>query len=111
VTKSIVSLLYGMALADGLVPGLDDSLLDHFPAYADLAADPRRRKILVRHALAMQMATEWSEDLPYTDPRNSEIAMEMAADIATALCSIAPWSANRAAAGPTTAGRRQSLPV
>ena len=79
-TKSIVSLLYGMALADGLVPGLDDSLLDHFPAYADLAADPRRRKILVRHALAMQMATEWSEDLPYTDPRNSEIAMEMAAD-------------------------------
>jgi len=34
----------------------------------------------VRHALSMQMATEWSEDLPYTDPRNSEIAMEMAAD-------------------------------
>ena len=28
----------------------------------------------------MQMGTEWNEDLPYTDPRNSEIAMEMAAD-------------------------------
>ncbi len=80
VTKSIVSLLYGMALSKGLVPSLDESLVEHFPEYADLAADPRRREILVRHALSMRMGTEWSEDLPYTDPRNSEIAMEMATD-------------------------------
>jgi CubicO group peptidase (beta-lactamase class C family) len=80
VTKSIVSLLYGMALADGLVPEVDEGLTAHFPEYADLATEASRRGILVRHALSMQMGTEWSEDLPYTDPRNSEIAMEMAAD-------------------------------
>ena len=80
VTKSIVSLLYGIALSDSLVPKLDESLIAQFPEYGDLAADPHRRGILVRHALNMQMGTEWSEDLPYTDPRNSEIAMEMAAD-------------------------------
>ena len=80
VTKSIVSLLYGIALSDSLVPKLDESLIAQFPEYGDLAADPHRRGILVRHALTMQMGTEWSEDLPYTDPRNSEIAMEMAAD-------------------------------
>ena len=80
VTKSVVGLLYGIARAEGLVPDLDQSVIAQFPDYADLAADPKRRKILLRHALAMQMGTEWSEDLPYTDPKNSEIAMEKAAD-------------------------------
>ncbi len=80
VTKSVVSLLYGIALSDSLVPKLDEGLIAQFPEYGDLAADPQRRGILVRHALTMQMGTEWSEDLPYTDPRNSEIAMERAAD-------------------------------
>lgn len=80
VTKSIVGLLYGIALDEGLVPGLDDPLLDQFPEYADLASDPGRRRILVRHALSMTMGTQWNEDLPYSDPANSEIAMERSAD-------------------------------
>lgn len=80
VTKSVVGLLYGMALAEGQVPGLDESLVLQFPELSDLAADPQRRRMTVRHALSMKMGTEWSEDVPYTDPRNSEIAMEMAED-------------------------------
>lgn len=81
VTKSVVSLLYGVALSEGLVPGLDEPLIDHFPEYSDLAADADRRRILVRHALSMTMGTEWDEiAIPYTDPKNSEIAMEMADD-------------------------------
>ncbi len=80
VTKSIAGLLYGIALNEGLVPGLDESLVAQFPQYDDLAADAKRRKMTVRHALSMTMGTEWNEDLPYTDLRNSEIAMEMAAD-------------------------------
>lgn len=80
VTKSVTGLLYGIALSEGIVPGLDESLLQQFPEYADLASDPQRNKIRVRHALSMKMGTEWNEDLPYSDPRNSEIAMEQAAD-------------------------------
>ncbi len=80
VTKSIVGLLYGIALAEGAVPGLDAPLIAQFADYADLAADPARAGILVRHALSMKMGTEWNEDLPYSDPRNSEIAMENAED-------------------------------
>ena len=79
VSKSIVGLLYGIALAEGRVPALDQPLVDHFP-YADLAADPARRRMTVAHALSMTLGTEWDEALPYTDPRNSEIAMEMAPD-------------------------------
>lgn len=80
VTKSIVGLLYGIALEAGKVPPLNASVLASFPQYADLAQEPQRRAIQVRHLLSMQMGTEWNEDLPYTDPRNSEIAMEMAED-------------------------------
>ena len=80
VSKSIVSLLYGIALAEGKVPSIDAPLVGEFPEYDDLVNDPDRRRITVEHALTMTMGLEWNEDLPYTDPRNSEIAMERAPD-------------------------------
>lgn len=80
VTKSVTSLLYGIALEKNLVPALDTPLVDGFPEYPDLVADPQRRKITIGHAFSMSMGMEWDESLPYTDPRNSEIAMEMAPD-------------------------------
>jgi CubicO group peptidase (beta-lactamase class C family) len=79
-TKSIVGLLYGIALADGKVPTPDQKLLAQFPEYPDLAADPQRAALTVGHVLTMTLGTEWDEQLPYTDPRNSEIAMERAPD-------------------------------
>lgn len=80
VTKSVVGLLYGIALDRGLVPPPDAPLMAQFPEYGDLAADPARAGITVGHALTMTLGTEWDEGRPYTDPENSEIAMEMAAD-------------------------------
>lgn len=80
VTKSVVGLLYGIALDRGLVPPPTASLLAQFPHYADLAADPTRQKLTVEHALTMTLGMKWDENRPYTDPENSEIAMELAAD-------------------------------
>ncbi len=80
VSKSVVGLLYGIALDEGRVPALDTPLLEAFPAYTGLAGDERRRSIRISHALAMTMGLEWNEDLPYNDPRNSEIAMERSKD-------------------------------
>ncbi len=80
ITKSIVGLLYGIALSEGSVPPLDTPLLDVFSDYDDLRDGSEREDITVRHALTMQMGTAWDESLPYTDPRNSEIAMERAED-------------------------------
>ena len=80
VSKSIVSLLYGIAMAEGLAPGLDQSLVDQFPEYEDLAVDSQRKKLKVAHALSMTLGLRWDESLPYTDPRNSETAMDMAPD-------------------------------
>jgi CubicO group peptidase (beta-lactamase class C family) len=80
VTKSIVGLLYGGALDRGLVPSPDAPLLAQFPEYPDLAADPPRVGLKVEHALTMTLGLEWDEQRPYTDPANSEIAMEQAED-------------------------------
>jgi CubicO group peptidase (beta-lactamase class C family) len=80
VTKSLVGLLYGMALADGKVPPPDAVLVDQFPEYPDLAADPARRRLTVAHVLSMTLGLEWNENLPYTSAANSEIAMELAPD-------------------------------
>lgn len=80
VTKSVVGLLYGIALAEGQVPTLETPLIEAFPEYADLPEDPRRDRMTVAHALSMQLGTEWDESLSYADPRNSEHALELAED-------------------------------
>jgi CubicO group peptidase (beta-lactamase class C family) len=82
VTKSIVGLLYGVALAARKVPAPDAPLFAQFPRYADLVeADPRRKRLTIAHALTMTLGTAWDESTyPYSDPRNSETAMDLAAD-------------------------------
>lgn len=80
VSKSIVGLLYGIALDAGQAPALDAPIVDSFPEYKDLAADRERRRMTVSDALTMRLGTQWNEDLPYDDPNNSEIAMELSKD-------------------------------
>ena len=79
-TKSVVSILFGIAFADGAIESLDTSVLDYFPEYQDLQTD-ERRKIQLHHLLSMSSGLHWDEDTyPYTDPRNSETAMDLASD-------------------------------
>ena len=82
VTKSVVALVYGVALAAGKVPPPDAPLYAQFPEYPDLvAADRRRAERTVGHALSMTLGMQWNEiGLPYDDPKNDEIGMEMAKD-------------------------------
>lgn len=80
VTKSIVAMLYGIALSQGRVAPPEAPLLAQFPEYPDLAADPRRARWTIDHALTMTLGTEWNENVPYTSTANSELAMEHAPD-------------------------------
>ena len=79
-TKSIVSLLYGIARRDGLVPPASARLLEQFPQYPDLAGDTAKRRLTVAHALSMRMGLAWNEDFTYADPANGEREMEAAPD-------------------------------
>ena len=80
-SKSIVGLLYGIALQQGKVPAPEAPLFSAFPEYADLADKQGREQLTIQHVLTMTMGTDWDESsLPYADPRNSEIAMDHAPD-------------------------------
>jgi len=81
VSKSVVGLLYGIALAEGKVPPPEAKLYAQFPEYADLAAQPGRDRLTIAHVLSMTLGFEWDElTIPYGDPRNSENAMVDAPD-------------------------------
>jgi CubicO group peptidase (beta-lactamase class C family) len=79
VTKSIASLLYGVALGQGLVPDPDQSLLVQFPEYPDLARDANKARLTIAHALTMTLALAWSDDIPWQSIP-TEVAMERAPD-------------------------------
>ncbi|WP_223166717.1 serine hydrolase domain-containing protein [Nonomuraea sp. SYSU D8015] len=80
VSKSVVALLYGIALDEGLVPEPRAGLVEQFPEYPDLVADRERTHLTIEHALTMTLGLDWDESAPYTSPANSEIAMELAPD-------------------------------
>jgi CubicO group peptidase (beta-lactamase class C family) len=80
VSKSIVGLLYGIALSRGMVPSVDQPLLAQFPRYTDLPDLWQRRQWTIAQAITMSLGIDWNEDLPYDDPRNGQTAMEAAAD-------------------------------
>jgi CubicO group peptidase (beta-lactamase class C family) len=80
VTKSIVGLLYGIALSEGKVPSLDQPLLAQFPQYTDLPDMAQRRRWTIAQAMTMTLGTDWDEEISYDDPRNGQTAMEAAPD-------------------------------
>jgi CubicO group peptidase (beta-lactamase class C family) len=80
-SKSLVGLLYGIALDRGLVPPPEAALFSAFPDHADLARKDGRDQLTIHHVLTMSMGTDWDESsLVYSDPRNSETAMDAAPD-------------------------------
>ncbi len=80
ISKTVVAILYGIALADGRVPALDTPAIDALPEYAALAT-PERRRVTIRHMLTMTSGFAWDEfTLPYSNPANSERMMDAAPD-------------------------------
>ncbi|WP_083841400.1 serine hydrolase [Bradyrhizobium sp. STM 3843] len=81
VSKSIVGLAYGIALAEGKVPPPEAKLYEQFPEYSDLASQPGRDRLTIHNVLSMTLGFEWDEiSIPYGSPANSENAMDDAPD-------------------------------
>jgi CubicO group peptidase (beta-lactamase class C family) len=79
ISKSVVSLLVGIAVDRGLIRGIDEPVFTFFPEFASLRT-PEKNRILVRHLLTMSSGIKWDEERPYTDPENSERRMVLAPD-------------------------------
>ncbi len=73
ISKSVVSLLFGIALDRGLIASVDDPVHIYFPDYAVLRT--RKRTHSATALLTMTSGLEWDEHRSYDDPKNNEIMM------------------------------------
>jgi CubicO group peptidase (beta-lactamase class C family) len=79
VTKSVISLLVGIAIDRKLIAGVDQPVFTFFPEYEPVRS-VEKDHILLRHLLAMSSGLAWDEKRPYSDSRNSETQMARAED-------------------------------
>jgi CubicO group peptidase (beta-lactamase class C family) len=71
VSKSVTSLLVGIAIDRKLISGVDEPVVKFFPEFESLKT-PGWDKITIRDLLTMSSGMKWEENLPWTDPRNDE---------------------------------------
>ena len=70
VSKSMTSLLFGIAMDRGSISDLDEKIFESFPEYRALNSD-EKGDITLRHLLTMTDGFTWDEEAyPYTDHRN-----------------------------------------
>jgi CubicO group peptidase (beta-lactamase class C family) len=79
ITKSVTSLVLGIAIGRGWLPGVEAPVLSLLPQYADLRSAATEH-ITLRDLLTMSAGLKWDETLPYTNPDNSEIQMDFSPD-------------------------------
>ena len=78
ISKSVTSLLVGIAFDRGLLADLDARAFSFFPEYEALRT-PEKDRITLRHLLTMSSGLAWDETtVPFTDPSNTYSQMEVA---------------------------------
>lgn len=80
VTKTVASVIIGVAVSRGDFPGIDTPVLKFFDTTKVANIDDRKRRVTVRHLLTMSGGFDWNENLPYTDPKNTASQLEESAD-------------------------------
>jgi CubicO group peptidase (beta-lactamase class C family) len=71
ISKSVTSLLIGIAVSEDRFPSLDSSVIDYFSEYADLRTLQNGR-ITFRHLLTMSHGLQWDENRSWKSRANNE---------------------------------------
>ena len=83
VTKSITSACIGIAIDNGFIESVHQSIFDYLPEYQHLNKDGKDR-ITIEHLLTMSSGLEWNEwALPYSNPKNDVIMLYQVEDPVT----------------------------
>lgn len=70
VSKTVTSVIFGIAVKEGFITDLDEKIIDIFPEYSDILTG-EKADITVRHLLTMSSGLAWDESsTPYGDPSN-----------------------------------------
>jgi len=81
VSKTVSSVILGIAIRRGdFKAGLDTPVLKYFDESRVKNVDDRKRRITLRHVLTMTAGLEWTENVPYDDPRSDSSLMEATDD-------------------------------
>ncbi|MBK8812474.1 MAG: serine hydrolase [Acidobacteria bacterium] len=80
VSKTITSIIFGVARARGDFPDIDTPVLKYFDESKIANVDDRKRRMTIRHLLTMSAGLDWNEELPYSDPKNTGSQMEASHD-------------------------------
>ena len=80
VTKTVTSVIIGVATARGEFPDLATPILKFFDESKVANVDERKRRVTIRHLLTMTGGFDWNEELPYNDSNNSASLMEASFD-------------------------------
>jgi CubicO group peptidase (beta-lactamase class C family) len=80
VTKTVTSIVIGIAVGRREFPALETPVLSFFDAAKVANLDERKRRMTLRHVLTMTTGLDWNEDLPYADPNNAASLMEASFD-------------------------------
>jgi CubicO group peptidase (beta-lactamase class C family) len=80
VSKSVASLVLGIAIDRGLIRSIDEPIFSFFPELSDLRS-PEKDRIRLSHVLTMSTGLKWEEATPSTgNDNNDEARMHMASD-------------------------------
>jgi CubicO group peptidase (beta-lactamase class C family) len=79
VSKSVASLVVGIAMDRGLISSINEPIFSFFPELSDLRT-PEKDGIQLVHALTMSMGLQWVEAVPDNDGNNDEERMHRAPD-------------------------------
>ncbi|MDD5622827.1 MAG: serine hydrolase [Actinomycetota bacterium] len=74
-TKSITSICIGIAIDEGFIESINQSIFDYLPEYQHLAADGKE-EITIENLLTMTSGLDWKEwNAPYSSPENDAIGI------------------------------------
>jgi CubicO group peptidase (beta-lactamase class C family) len=81
VSKTVTSVIFGIAMTRGdFKAGLDTPVLKYFDITKVKNVDERKRRMTLRDVLTMTMGLDWTENVPYDDPRSDSSLMEATDD-------------------------------
>lgn len=76
VTKSVTSAALGIALDEGLITGVDVSVLPFFSSYSFAQSDARKTAMTLEDLLTMRSGIEWKTDASYESGQHSTNLLE-----------------------------------
>ena len=80
VTKTITSVIIGIAVTRGEFPDINTPVLSFYDPAKIRHVDDRKRRMTIRHLLTMTAGFQWDEGVHYDDPRNDCSIMEASMD-------------------------------